>query len=82
MKSAKILSIIAFAGLILTGCSAPRGELTGLGTGAQFNEASPYGMVYVKRGSFMMGSNSQTAVFDAPDNLLTVTVDAFWMDET
>lgn len=82
MKSTRILSIIAIAGLILTGCGQPKGELTGIGSTAKFNEASPYGMVYIKRGSFMMGSNSQTAIFDTPDNLLTVTVDAFWMDET
>ena len=30
----------------------------------------------------MMGANTQSAVFEQPDNILMVTVDAFWMDET
>ena len=30
----------------------------------------------------MMGANTQSAIFEQPDNIVMVTVDAFWMDET
>lgn len=46
-----------------------------------FGEVAPEGMVFIKPGSFMMGQNSP-AIFDQPDNLKTVTMNGFWMDET
>jgi formylglycine-generating enzyme required for sulfatase activity len=39
-------------------------------------------MVFIKRGSFMMGANDQSAVGAFSDKSINVTVDAFWMDET
>lgn len=81
MKFRSILLIVAL-GFALVGCNKPAGELVGAGAKGNFKEANPYGMVYVKKGSFMMGSNTQSAIFNQPDNPLMVTVDAFWMDET
>jgi len=82
MKVTKFLPLIAFA-MVMIGCNKPGGELIGAGGGAgSFREANPYGMVFVKRGSFMMGANTQSAVFEQPDNIVMVTVDAFWMDAT
>ena len=49
---------------------------------SDFYEAEPAGMVFIKRGAFMMGANTQSAIFEQPDNIKMVTVDAFWMDET
>ncbi len=73
-----ILALVA----ALVSCGAPAGELAGLGAVGDFQEANPYGMVYVKSGAFMMGSNTQSAVFTQADNQLMVSVNAFWMDET
>ncbi len=81
MRIFKILPFVALIALVAS-CNAPSGELVGAGQSGNFNEANPYGMVYVKKGSFMMGSNTQSAIFNQPDNPLMVTVDAFWMDET
>ncbi len=77
----RILPLVALMA-VLVGCNAPSGELVGLNSKGNFKEANPYGMVFIKKGSFMMGSNTQTAIFNQPDNQLMVTVDAFWMDET
>lgn len=77
----KNLPIIVLA-FLMVACNKPAGELTGLGTKDTFMEAQPYGMVFVKRGSFMMGSNDQSAIGLANDKSINVTVDAFWMDET
>ena len=76
----KILPIIGLS-FLLFGCNKPSGELTGLGTNDSFQEAQPYGMVFIKRGAFMMGANDQSAIGAINDNPINVSVDAFWMDE-
>ena len=81
MKLTKILPIIALA-IALVGCNKPAGELVGVGQNGNFKEANPYGMVFIKKGSFEMGANTQNAVFGQDDNQFMATVEAFWMDET
>ena len=81
MKVTKILPLIVFA-IALASCNKPAGELVGVRKSTNFKEANPYGMLFIKKGSFMMGANTQSAVFEQPDNVVMVTVDAFWMDET
>jgi formylglycine-generating enzyme required for sulfatase activity len=76
----KILLIISLT-LLLVSCNKPTGELVGLGTKDSFREAQPYGMVFIKRGSFMMGANDQSAIGAINDKSINVSVDAFWMDE-
>lgn len=63
-------------------CNKPSGELVGIGNKGTFREANPLGMIFVKRGSFMMGANDQSALGGLSDLSKNVTVDAFWMDET
>lgn len=81
MKLTKILPIIACA-IALMACNKPAGELVGVGHSGNFKEANPYGMVFIKKGSFEMGSNTQNAMFGQDDNQFMATVEAFWMDET
>lgn len=81
MRQTKMLSLLALV-VAFASCNKPAGELVGAGLKGDFKEANPYGMVFVKQGSFMMGSNTQTAIFNQPDNQLMATVSAFWMDET
>ena len=81
MKVTKLLSIVVLM-LCMVACNKPAGELVGASSGAGFVEANPFGMVLVRKGAFLMGANSQSAVFDQADNNVMVTVNAFWMDET
>ena len=81
MKLTKILPIVAIA-MALVGCNKPAGELVGVGQNGNFKEANPYGMVFIKKGSFEMGANTQNAMFGQDDNQFMATVEAFWMDET
>ena len=81
MKITKVLSVIALATLLVA-CNKPAGELVGVRNGAKFKEANPYGMVFIRKGSFMMGANTQSAIFEQQDNVYMATVEAFWMDET
>jgi formylglycine-generating enzyme required for sulfatase activity len=77
----KSLPIIALI-FMFVACNKPAGELTGLGTKDTFVEAQPHGMVFIKRGSFLMGANDQSAIGEINDKPINVSVDAFWMDET
>ncbi len=81
MKLTKILPLVALT-IALASCNKPAGELVGARNPGNFKEANPYGMVFIKKGSFMMGANTQSAVFEQPDNIMMATVEAFWMDET
>jgi len=81
MKVSKILSLVAMMALIAS-CNKPAGELVGAFKASNFQEANPYGMVFIKKGSFMMGENTQSAIFHQPDNIVMTTIEAFWMDET
>ncbi|MBP6635386.1 MAG: SUMF1/EgtB/PvdO family nonheme iron enzyme, partial [Paludibacter sp.] len=82
----KNLTIISLAVLLILIAARPAGELTGVSKNSIFNrgfrENNPYGMVFIKRGSFMMGANDQSAFASISDKSINVTVDAFWMDET
>ncbi|MBE0652480.1 MAG: SUMF1/EgtB/PvdO family nonheme iron enzyme, partial [Bacteroidales bacterium] len=42
----------------------------------------PYGMVFIPAGSFVMGPSDEDIAFIQNSGSKTVTVDAFWMDET
>ncbi|MCQ2348409.1 MAG: SUMF1/EgtB/PvdO family nonheme iron enzyme [Paludibacteraceae bacterium] len=81
MKLSKIISVVAVAAM-LASCNGPAGELVGAQKATNFKEANPYGMVFIKKGSFMMGENTQSAIFHQPDNIIMATVEPFWMDET
>jgi len=81
MRLKHFLPLLALI-IALVGCNKPAGELVGIQKAGNFKEANPYGMIFIKKGSFMMGANTQSAVFEQPDNIMMATVEAFWMDET
>ena len=81
MKLKTLLPILALM-VALVGCNKPAGELVGSGKSKKFSEADPFGMLLIRKGSFMKGENTQSNLFTLPDNKVMSTVDAFWMDET
>jgi gliding motility-associated lipoprotein GldK len=81
MKLSKVL-LIAVLLVSFVACNKPAGELIGASDAKAFPEANPHGMIFIRKGAFMMGENSQSALSTQADNNLKVTVDAFWMDET
>ena len=81
MKLLKLLPILVLV-CCMVGCNPPAGDLVGAVKDSQFQEAHPYGMVFIRKGSFLMGPNSQSAVFSQDDNNIMATVHAFWMDES
>ena len=78
----KLLIISAFA-LSLIGCGSNQGngELVGEFSRA-WADPTPFGMVFINRGAFTTGTNDQEANWAMNSQSKTVSVDAFWMDET
>ena len=81
MKITRFLPIIVLV-LGMSACNKPAGELVGASVGGPLGDADPYGMRFIRKGSFLMGANEQSSIFAQADNNLMVTVNAFWMDET
>jgi gliding motility-associated lipoprotein GldK len=68
----------------MIGCSAEiGGELIGVqGRASQQREIPPFGMVLIPQGSFNMGLNDQDAITAMSANSKTVSIAAFWIDQT
>jgi len=81
MKKLVFLSLIA--ALILSGCSSTgNGELIGVQKREKWFEPDPYGMVKIPIGSFVVGPSDEDPTFAMNSQSKTISVDAFWMDET
>lgn len=57
------------------------GELTGVPGRGKWFEPAPYGMTFIHRGSINIGPSDQDASWSETPTK-TVSVDAFWMDDT
>jgi gliding motility-associated lipoprotein GldK len=69
--------------LIIGGCGKnSSGELIGVQGRDKYFEPEPYGMVFIPQGSFNMGPSDQDVAWAQNTMSKTVTLDAFWMDET
>jgi formylglycine-generating enzyme required for sulfatase activity len=81
MKKATLSAIIII--MLLTSCgSSNNGELTGVMGRNKFFEPEPFEMAFIPAGNFMMGPSDQDAVFAMNTISKSVTVEAFWMDQT
>jgi len=79
-KSILFLLIIL---IFITGCGTSNtGELTGVPGRKKFFEPEPMEMAFIPAGSFTMGPSDQDALFAQNSLSKSVTVDAFWMDQT
>lgn len=58
------------------------GELTGVPVGRVWQEPTPYNMVLVTRGSYVMGPGEIDSLWGITIPSRGVSVDNFWMDET
>ena len=81
MKKVTLSALILI--VLLTGChSSNNGELTGVQGRKKFFEPEPFEMAFIPAGNFMMGPSDQDAVWAMNSISKSVTVDAFWMDQT
>lgn len=71
------------ATLVITGCTnSGSGELVGVQQREKWFEPDPYGMVKIPTGSFVVGAQDEDITFSMNTQAKTISVDAFWMDET
>jgi sulfatase modifying factor 1 len=69
--------------VIVSSCGkSGNGELTGVQSRHKFYQPDPYGMVYIPAGSFTMGVGDEDMPFAQVNEPKTITVSAFYMDET
>jgi sulfatase modifying factor 1 len=80
MKNIILLSSIL---ALLSACgSSGNGELIGVQKRQIWNPTDPYGMVFIPQGSFNMGPSDPDVQFANVSQSKTVSVGAFYMDET
>ncbi len=80
MKKANIY-IGLVLGLLFSSCQKPDNYLPGKNDNkGQWFEPAPYGMVYIQRASFNLGPSEDEIDEFSPSK--TVSVEAFWMDDT
>lgn len=73
---------LLFAILMAACSSSDNGELIGVQDRPQFEDMDPYGMVYIRQGSYTMGTSDENMFSDFSFEPKTVTLNSFWMDET
>lgn len=74
--------LILLAVVVLYSCSGENGELVGVGGREGFYQADPFGMLYIPMGSFNMGPSDQDVSFSVTAQSKTVSVQAFYIDQT
>lgn len=76
------LSAILFLGVI-TGCdNSGKGYLIGVQDREDWYQPDPYGMLFIPMGSYNMGNSDQDVPYAQISGSKTVSVQAFYMDET
>ena len=85
MKKLLLIAVVFTLVISLSGCfgggQGGNGELVGVQKRQRFRETQPYGMVYIRRGSFNIGPSDQDAS-RAGIPTKTVSQEPFWMDDT
>ena len=85
MKKPILIAVVFIMTIVFTGClgggSGGNGELVGVQKRPRFKETQPYGMVYIRRGSFNIGPSDQDPSRSGIPTK-TVSQEPFWMDDT
>ena len=80
MRKIIVFSLLVF--LMVSCANYKGGELVGVQGRKSYFEPVPFGMVWIPMGSFNMGPTDQDISWSMNSDIKTVSVDAFWMDET
>jgi formylglycine-generating enzyme required for sulfatase activity len=82
MKRINLLGVFIAVTILVSSCNRHgAGELVGASKKGKYFEPVPFGMSYIPRGSFNTGQSDQDVGYSSTPTR-TVTVEAFWMDET
>lgn len=78
----KKLLLFAIVATVLASCSTRSGHLEGAHGRQPYHPEVPFGMVYIPSGGFTMGENDGDVPFLHQTRAKTVSVQAFYMDQT
>ncbi|MDG1147765.1 MAG: SUMF1/EgtB/PvdO family nonheme iron enzyme [Crocinitomicaceae bacterium] len=78
----KKLLLFAIISTVIASCSSRTGHLTGALGRTPYHPQIPMGMVYIPSGSYQMGENDGDMPFLHQSRAKTVSVQAFYMDQT
>lgn len=79
----KLLVLSSVVAVLFTSCGYfGNGELTGVPNREEWFPPDPYGMLFIPMGSYNMGPSDQDVSNAMTATAKTVSVQAFWMDET
>ena len=82
MNMKKIILLSSIVALLSACGGSGNGELIGVQNRAIWNPTDPYGMVFIPQGSFNMGPGDQDVPYAHVTQHKTVSVAAFYIDET
>ena len=82
MNMKKIILMSSVVAILVACAGSGNGELIGVQDRPIWTPEDPYGMVYIPQGSFTMGPSDQDVPFANVSQAKTVSVGAFYMDET
>jgi len=74
--------LILLAVITLYSCSTGNGELIGVQNREQWYQPTPFGMLFIPMGSYNMGPSDQDVPYALTAQTKTVSVQAFYMDQT
>ncbi len=78
----RVLGLVLLVALLGSCTNYNTGELVGVQGRKSYIEPDPHGMLFIPAGSFTMGPSDQDIAWTQNSIARTVSVDAFWMDET
>ncbi len=74
--------LVLLAVVILYSCSKGNGELIGVQGREEWYQPDPFGMLFIPMGSYNMGPSDQDVPYALTAQTRTVSVQAFYMDQT
>ncbi|MCF8223802.1 MAG: SUMF1/EgtB/PvdO family nonheme iron enzyme [Bacteroidales bacterium] len=79
----KVILLVLTITVLITACGpGNNGELVGVPGRKKFFEPEPFEMAFIPAGNFITGPSDQDAMFAMNSVSRSVTIDAFWMDQT
>lgn len=82
MKKLFIFGLVALLGVLTSCLGGSRGELVGVLGRQVWYQPDPYGMLYIPAGSYNMGASDQDVPWAHTNRSKTVSIQAFYMDQT
>lgn len=74
--------IVILIVVVLYACSTGNGELVGVQGRGEWFQPDPFGMLFIPMGSYNMGPSDQDVPYSLTAQTRTVSVQAFYMDQT